>query len=47
MTVRTYVHTIAKHAEMIALLDSGATENFINLTYARWLRIPIKRLSQP
>jgi len=29
---------------MIALLDSGATENFLNLTYARWLKIPIKRL---
>jgi len=46
MTVRTYIHTIAKRAEMIALLDSGATENFLNLTYARWLKIPIKRLSQ-
>ena len=34
MTVQTYVHTIAKRAEMIALLDSGATENFLNLTYA-------------
>jgi len=47
MMVCTYVHTIAKCAEMIALLDSGATENFLNLTYARWLKIPIKRLSQP
>src|SRR6267142_565431 len=46
MMVCTYVHTIAKCAEMIALLDSGATENFLNLTYARWLKIPIKRLSQ-
>jgi len=42
MTVHTYIHTIAKHAEMVALLDSGATENFLNLTYARWLKIPIK-----
>jgi len=42
MTIRTYVHTMAKRAEMIALLDSGATENFLNLTYARWLKIPIK-----
>jgi len=47
MTVRTYIHTIVKRAEMIALLDSGATENFLNLTYAHWLKIPIKRLSQP
>jgi len=47
MTVQTYIHTIAKQAEMIALLDSGATENFLNLTYARWLKIPIKRLQNP
>jgi len=47
MTVCTYIHTIAKRAEMVALLDSGATENFLNLTYACWLKIPIKRLSQP
>src|SRR6267142_709236 len=47
MTVRTYIHTIAKRAEMVALLDSGATENFLNLTYARWLKIPIKRLPNP
>src|SRR6267142_1678782 len=47
MTVRTYIHTIAKRAEMVALLDSGATENFLNLTYARWLKIPIKRLPSP
>src|SRR6266850_2311927 len=47
MTVRTYIHTIAKRAEMVALLDSGATENFLNLTYARWLKIPIKRLTTP
>jgi len=46
MTVHTYIHTIAKRTEMIALLDSGATENFLNLTYACWLKIPIKRLSQ-
>jgi len=47
MTVRTYIHTIAKRAEMVALLDSGATENFLNLTYAHWLKIPIKRLPSP
>jgi hypothetical protein len=28
-------------------LDSGATENFIELKYAEWLQLPIKRLSQP
>src|SRR6267142_1563742 len=47
MTVRTYIHTVAKRAEMVALLDSGATENFLNLTYTRWLKIPIKRLVKP
>jgi len=30
-----------------ALIDSGATENFMNLTYAKWLRLPIKRLAKP
>jgi hypothetical protein len=25
-------------------VDSGATENFLNLTYAKWLRLPIKTL---
>jgi len=36
-----------KRAEAIALLDSGATENFINLAYAKWLKLPIKQLSTP
>ena len=44
MTIRFYIHTIAKRAKAIALVDSGATENFINLTYARWLRLPIHPL---
>ena len=47
MTVQVSIHTIAKRAEAIALLDSGATENFMNLTYAKWLKLPIKRLEQP
>jgi hypothetical protein len=47
MTVRFFIHSIAKRAETIALVDSGATENFMNLTYAKWLRLPIKRLSEP
>src|SRR6266849_66580 len=41
------MHSIAKRAEIIALVDSGATENFINLTYAKWLRLPIKKLAEP
>ena len=47
MTIRCYVHSIAKRAEIVALVDSGATENFMNLTYAKWLRLPIKTLKNP
>ena len=47
MTIRFYVHSIAKRAESIALLDSGATENFMNLSYAKWLKLPIKQLPNP
>ena len=47
MTVRFYLHSIAKRAEAIALLDSGATENFMDLAYARWMRLPIKAMPQP
>jgi len=46
MTVRFYTHSITKRAEALALVDSGATENFLNLSYARWLKLPIKRLQQ-
>ena len=47
MTIRFYVHSIAKRAESIALLDSGATENFMNLASAKWLQLPIKQLPEP
>src|SRR5258708_33721756 len=47
MTVRFFIHSIAKRAEGIALLDSGATENFMNLSYAKWLKLPIKQLPKP
>jgi hypothetical protein len=47
MTVRTYIHSKSKQAEAIALVDSGATENFIELKYTEWLQLPIKRLPQP
>jgi hypothetical protein len=36
-----------KRAEAIALVDSGATENFMNLSYTKWLKLPIKQLLQP
>ena len=46
MTVRFYVHSIAKRADAIALVDSEATKNFMNLSYARWLKLPIQALPQ-
>jgi hypothetical protein len=45
MTVCFYTHSIAKRAKGVALVDSGATENFMNLQYAQWLRLPIKKLA--
>jgi hypothetical protein len=47
MTIRTYVHSKSKRAELVAVVDSGATENFINLQYAEYLQLPIKRLPEP
>jgi hypothetical protein len=47
MTVRCYLDSIIKRAEVVSLVDSGATENFLNLTYAKWLRLLIKRLKEP
>jgi hypothetical protein len=47
MTIRTYVHSKSKRAELVALVDSGATENFMNLQYAEYLQLPIKRLPEP
>jgi hypothetical protein len=37
MTIQFFIHSIAKRAEAVALVDSGVTENIINLTYAKWL----------
>jgi hypothetical protein len=47
MTIRFFIHSIAKRAEAIALVDSGATENFMNLAYAKWLQLPIKQMDKP
>jgi len=47
MTVRTYIHSPHKRVETTALLDSGATENFMNLAYTKWLKLPIKTLQYP
>ena len=37
----------SKRAETSALLDSGATENFINYQYTQQLQLPVKRLTIP
>ena len=47
MMIRFYLHSVAKRAETTALLDSGATENFMDLTYARWMKLPIKAMPYP
>jgi hypothetical protein len=47
MTVRFFIHTKSKRAKALALVDSGATENFMNLDYARYLHLPIQHLTTP
>ena len=47
MTVHFFIHSVVKRAEATALLDLGATENFMNLSYAKWLKLPIKEFDQP
>jgi Retroviral aspartyl protease len=44
MSIKVYVNTSNKRAKTSALLNSGATENFITTHYANWLRLPIKQL---
>ncbi len=47
MTVHVFIHSAAKRAETVSLLDLGAMENFLNLEYAKWLHLPIKRMPHP
>ena len=44
MTLHIFMHSRSKRAETVVLLDSGATENFMNLKYAKYLHLPIKML---
>ena len=44
MTLHVFIQSKSKRAEAITLLDSGATENFISIDYAKKLGIPIRRL---
>ena len=47
MTLCVFLHSRSKRAETIALIDSGATENFMNIQYAKYLHLPIKSLKEP
>ncbi len=47
MTLHIFMHSKSKRADTIALLDLGATENFMNLQYAKYLNLSIKVLKEP
>ena len=47
MTVCFFIHSKSERAESITLVDLGATENFMNLEYAKYLKLLIKRLPEP
>jgi hypothetical protein len=47
MTIHTFIHSKSKRAKTMALLDLGATENFINLEYTKYLQLPIQHLKEP
>jgi hypothetical protein len=47
MTVRVYVNSAGKRTETIALVDCGATENFIDTDHAYALCLPLVRLKTP
>src|SRR6267154_3222996 len=46
MTLCIYLHSKSKQAETIALLDLGATKNFMSLDYTKHLHLPIKMLKE-
>ena len=47
MSLRLYLHTRNERAETSALLNSGATENFIHLDYAQRKKLIVKQLITP
>src|SRR5580692_8840318 len=47
MQLHLFIHLARKRAETIALLDSGATENFLKMHYTKEMHFPIKRLERP
>ena len=47
MRIKFYAHSKTKRSVDEALVDSGATENFMNLRYAQHLQFPIQSLLEP
>ena len=47
MMLHVFMHSKSKRADTIALLDLGATKNFMSLQYTKYLQLPIKVLSEP
>jgi hypothetical protein len=46
MMLCVFIHSRSKRAEAVALLDSGATENFMNIRYAQKMGLPIQKLTE-
>ena len=47
VTMKVYLQTKDKKATNYALIDSGVTENFMSLHYAKYLHMPIKKMPEP
>jgi hypothetical protein len=45
MMLHVFIYSRSKRAEAIALLDSGAMENFLNIKYASKIELLVKRLT--
>jgi len=46
MMLCVFIHSRSKRAETVALLDSGATENFMNISYAQKMELPVRQLTE-
>jgi hypothetical protein len=46
MTLRLFIHSASKRAKTTALVDLGATENFMHLDYARAIGLPIQTMNK-
>ena len=47
MTLKAFINTRGARAKSTALLDCGATENFVHIDYARRMKLPVKTLERP